>query len=251
MSCQDLFSARADLYAKHRPHYPAALLDHLASLAPARNLAWDCGTGNGQAAQGLAPHFHRVIATDPSASQLNRAARHQRITYLLASAESPPLAYESVDLVTIAQALHWFDLDPFYAAVRRVLRPRGVIAAWCYGLPEVTPDVDEALQRFYRQTTGPFWSAGRQWIDDCYRTIPFPFRELNGPPGFACLADWSLPDYLGYLGSWSAVEAYHKKHGEDPVSQVADTFSVAWGGPKLIRPIRWPIYMRIGRVDGR
>ena len=69
----DHFSAHAQNYARFRPTYPTELFAWLASQSPGHRLAWDCGTGNGQAALGLADHFVHVHATDLSPQQLAQA----------------------------------------------------------------------------------------------------------------------------------------------------------------------------------
>jgi SAM-dependent methyltransferase len=238
------------------------LFEYLAGLCPSRELAWDVGTGNGQAAIGLAAHFRRVIATDATAAQIARARPHERIEYRVATAEAGGLSPSSADLVAVAQALHWFDLAAFYAEVRRVAAPGAVIAAWCYGLPRVDPAVDAVLEHFYHQTVGPYWAAGRRLIDERYETIPFPFEECGAGPenvtasalppgGFRCQAEWTMGQYLDYIASWSAVAAHNQKHGGDIVGAVAEAFSVPWGGQERSRRVQWPIYLRVGRVGGR
>jgi ubiquinone/menaquinone biosynthesis C-methylase UbiE len=242
---KDLFSAGADLYARHRPTYPAALFEWLAAQAPGRERAWDCATGNGQAAVGLAERFGQVIATDASARQIANARPHPRVTYREAPAEASGLPPVSMDLVTVAQALHWLDRPRFYAEVRRVLRPGGLIAVWCYNLLEVTPGVDALVRHLYEDVVGPWWADDRALVDAGYRTVEFPFRELEVPP-FTMAADWTLDDLEGYLRSWSAVQAYRAERGEDPVAALHPRLTGAWGvGAR--RPVRWPLQVRAGR----
>jgi len=270
----DLFSHHAALYAKARPHYPPELFEYLAGLCAARSLAWDVGTGNGQAAVGLAAHFERVIATDASGEQLKHAAPHVRVSYHVATAEDPSLVAAdgiiqpaSVDLVTIAQALHWLEFDAFYANVRRALRPGGVIAAWCYTLPRVDARIDAVLDAFYHGVTGPYWEPRRRYIDERFETIPFPFAELNpsrdrlprtmpsmvkgegaGSP-FACRSEWTLAEYLAYIESWSAVQNYRRERGSDPLDSIRDRLSRAWGDPARSRLVLSPIHLRVGAVN--
>lgn len=247
-SFQDLFSSHATCYAKARPGYPPEMFAYLAGLVPEHRLAWDAGTGNGQAAIGLAEHFQRVIATDASKEQIAQAVPHERIEYRAATAEEADLASASVDLVMIAQALHWFRHDAFYANVRRVSRPHGVIAASCYTLPRVTQAIDAVLDRFYTETTGPFWEPGRRYIDERFETIPFPFDEIRPTPSFDCCYEWTLAEFRAYIESWSAVQKFRKEQGRDPLDVIAGDLAAAWGDPSRRYPVTWPIYLRVGRV---
>jgi len=240
------FSPFAGVYARGRPRYPAALYSWLAAQVERHDLAWDCGTGNGQAALGLAEHFARVFATDASAGQLAAAAPHPRVEYRVAPAERCPLPDASADLVTVAQALHWFDLDRFYAEVRRVARPGGLLAATCYYAPSVGPGVDPVLRR-WEDFIRPYWTPERVWVDAGYRTVPFPFPELPAPR-FELSIDTDLPRLLGYLGTWSATKQYVKAHGSDPLARFAPEFAAAWGDPAAVRPLRWEFNVRVGRV---
>jgi SAM-dependent methyltransferase len=246
MAFKDHFSKQSAAYAKYRPHYPAALFDHLASLAPVRQLAWDCGTGNGQVAVELARRFDRVVATDPSSGQVAQAVQRSNIDYRVEPAEHSTLAAHSADLVTVAQALHWFDFDAFYREVRRVLKPGGILAAWCYGLFRVEPALDRLIDRFYVDIIGPYWPPERRLIDEGYRSIPFPFEKV-AVPDFHMEVDWDLDELLGYLGTWSAAQRYLDVHGLDPLQQMVPELAAAWGSPQTKKRIQWPIHLRIGR----
>jgi SAM-dependent methyltransferase len=245
---QDYYSGHAADYRAFRPAYPKELFAHLASIAPGRDLAWDCGTGSGQAAIGLAEHFARVFATDASAEQVKSAEPHPRVEYAVARAEECPLPDRRADLVTVAQALHWFDFDRFYEEVRRVCRPGGVLAVWTYELHSVNPAVDEILHRFQADFVGPYWPPDRVWVDTHYRTIPFPFPELPAPR-LNMTAEWNLPRMLGYMSTWSATKAFIKANDFDPVEQLTGEFAVAWGDPAQVRTVRWELTVRIGRVE--
>jgi SAM-dependent methyltransferase len=247
MDFEDHFSRQAQAYAKHRPRYPAALFAYLAAIAPGNRLAWDCGTGSGQAAVSLAEHFARVIATDASAEQIASARRHERVRYEVCPAEHTDLASCSVDVVTVAQALHWFDLDSFYAGARRVLRPGGVLAAWCYHLTVIEPAVDRVLARYYNEVVGPYWSPRVRLVNEHYRTIAFPFEELE-PPAFTGETLWSLSDVVGYLDSWSSTQRFAEGRGYHPVDEIRRELSEAWGEPQSRRLVRWPLYIRVGRA---
>ncbi len=248
MEFKDHFSDRPERYLRYRPEYPHELFRRLAELAPARGLAWDCATGNGQAATGLAPFFELVAATDASPAQLARRRFHPRVRYWAAIAERPGLAEGSCDLVAVAQALHWLERDPFYAEARRVARPGAVIAAWTYGLLSLGPPVDDVIERFFSWTVGPCWPPERRWVDEGYATIPFPFERLPAPT-LAIEAEWGLDDLLGYLGTWSAVRAYRERHGRDAVAEVAPELRRVWGGDDR-RRVRWPLHLLVGRLDG-
>jgi SAM-dependent methyltransferase len=245
---RDYFSTHAADYRAFRPQYPKSLFAHLASIAPARRLAWDCGTGNGQAAVGLAAHFERVLATDASADQVKNAEPHPGIEYAVACAEECPLPDRSADLVTVAQALHWFDFDRFYAEVGRVAKPRGILAVWTYELHSVNPSVDTVLHRFQNDFVGAYWPPDRVWVDTHYRSIPFPFPELPAPE-FEMTEEWELPRMLGYMSTWSATKGFIRAKGYDPVERLAEEFAMAWGEPSMVRTVRWRLTVRIGRVE--
>ena len=248
----DHFSGHADDYARYRPTYPPELFAYLAALCAAHDLAWDCATGNGQAALGLAEHFDRVVATDASAEQIEAAAQHPRVTYAVAPARNSPLDDASADLVTVAQALHWIDPEPFYAEVRRVLNPDGVFAAWTYGLFHLAPDdptadaVDPLIETFYRDRVGPYWPPERRHIEANYQSLPFPFEDVE-TPDFTIEMAWTLADVLGYLRTWSATKRYQQDRGHDPVDAVAADFAEAWGDPSTRRTLQWPLPLRVGR----
>lgn len=244
----DHYSAVADSYARYRPRYPPELFAWLAAHSPGRRLAWDCATGNGQAALALVEHFERVVAIDASAAQVARAGRHSRCALRVALAEASALPAASVDLVTVAQALHWFDLERFWPEVQRVLRPGGLVAVWCYQLFSSTPEVDRVIARFYHDVVGSYWPPERAILERGYGDVPFPFEELS-PPQFAMAADWNLEHLLGYLGTWSATRRYQGRQGTDPREQIGAELREAWGATERQR-LRWPLLVRAGRTIG-
>jgi SAM-dependent methyltransferase len=250
MQFKDYFSGHATDYAKYRPRYPAALFEYLASLTPQHERAWDCATGNGQAAFGLASFFEQVIATDASEAQLRSAPRHEKISYRLATAGRTDIESRSVDLVTVAQALHWFDLEAFYAEVRRVLKPSGVLAVWAYNLLEIAPEIDAKLKEFYSETVGPYWPPERRFVEDGYRSIAFPFREL-APPALRMEADWNLHELSGCLRTWSATKQFIKARGFDPVTALESELLPLWGAPESEKQVRWPLALRIGVLSSQ
>jgi len=244
VSFKDHFSAQASLYAQSRPTYPAAWFDELARMSPGHDLAWDAGAGNGQASVGLAAHYAAVTATEPSAAQLAAATAHPRVTYHQSAETAPMIADRSVDLVTVAQAAHWFDRPKFYREVQRVLRPGGVVALWAYGLAVIAPEIDAAVLRFYSGPIDAYWPPERRHVETGYRDFEFPFAELSLPQA-AMELDWTLANFTAYLRSWSAVVRYHNEHGRDPVESLVHELIPLWGnGP---RRVRWPLVGRVGR----
>lgn len=245
MNFKDHFSGHAAEYAQFRPRYGDDLFGWLATETPARDLAWDCGTGNGQAAIGLAAYFERVIATDASAQQIEVAERHQRIDYRVAPAEESGPDGSSCDIVTVAQALHWFDIPKFFAYAKRVLKPRGIIAVWAYTFLTVAPEVDRIVDRYYRETTGRYWPPERDLVERGYRDVAFPFEEISAPQ-FEVAAEWSRDQLLGYLRTWSATKRFIAARRFDPVDGLADELAAIWRNGT--RVVRWPIHMRVGRA---
>jgi hypothetical protein len=250
MSFLDHFSGHATEYAKYRPDYPPALFEYLAGLPEARRRAWDVGTGSGQAASGLAHWFRRVVATDPSGRQVAHARRRDNIGYAVARAEDVVLRPGTVDLVTVGQALHWIETEPFYAAVRHAAAPGGVLAVWTYDLPRVTPGVDAAVDQLYRGVLQSYWSPRRKAVEEHYETVPFPFPELPSPT-FAMRHEWTLADFVGYLQTWSGVRRYWERHGRDPMRGLRHALCDAWGRDSDTRFVTWPLFLRVGRVDPR
>jgi len=249
LKASDHFSGHAADYSKYRPGYPESLFDWLATNAPARRLAWDCGCGNGQASVPLAGRFARVVATDLSPQQIAHATSHPRIAYRAGAAEDSGLPAGSCDLVAVAQALHWFDFDAFYAEVRRVLVPGGLLAAWTYQLLRAEPAVDEILADFYGRVLGPHWPPERRWVDLAYRGMPFPFADLDRP-GFEIRLSWNLDDLLAYLSTWSAVQRCRQAEGRDPILPLGERLAPIWGLREERKEIVWPIALRAGRKEG-
>ncbi len=245
MTFKDHFSGHAADYAQFRPHYPAELFEYLASIAPNREFVWDCATGNGQAAVALAEFFRRVIATDASEKQIANATKHPRVEYRVVSAEANGLEANSVALITVAQALHWFDLAKFFAEAGRVLQPRGVLAVWTYNLFCVTPEINGLVEYFYRETVGPYWDFERTLVETGYGTVDFPFAKIESPD-FQMTANWSLDQALGYLRTWSATKAFIKQRGFDPVDSLGERFRELW--PSAGR-VDWPLSFIVRRKE--
>lgn len=241
---KDHFSKQAADYAKFRPRYPSGLFQWLASIAPGRELAWDCATGNGQAAVELAEVFERVIATDASEKQVANAEANPRVTYRVGTAEESGIEANSVDLVTVAQALHWFDLEKFYAEARRVLKPRGVVAAWAYKLATVTPQIDPVVNHYYSDVVGEYWPAERVLVEK-FEDLPFPFSQIEAP-AFAMVAEWTAEQLLGYLGTWSATQRFIAGEKRQPLEEIETELRQVWGAHQ--RRVVWPLTILVGKL---
>ena len=246
MTFKDHFSARAALYATYRPGYPEFLFEYLAGLTSRNNVVCDCATGSGQAAVGLNRHFGRVIAIDASRSQLRHAVRDGDVAYVAARAQELPLKDGSIDLITVAQALHWLDLEQFYQEVRRIVAPGGALAVWGYGDPVLDdPALNAIVHSYNRGTVEDYWLPERLILLDQYSTVPFPFREVT-VPSFTLTCQWSLAELCGYLRTWSATAAYVAARGVDPVLPVEAALAKRWGPPETRQTVEWPLCLRVG-----
>ena len=241
---KDHFSKQAADYAKFRPRYPREMFHYLAEIAPGRNLAWDCATGNGQAAVQLANFFDRVIATDASKSQIANTEAHEHVEYRIAPAEQSGFEAEEFDIVMVAQALHWLNRDRFYPEVRRVLQNNGVFAASAYNLLETERPIKEIIRRYYYDIVGPYWPPERALIEN-FSEIPFPFAERETPQ-FEIAAEWNLEHLVGYLRSWSSTQRFIAATNRNPLDQIATDLEEAWGEPEDTRRIVWPLALRVG-----
>jgi SAM-dependent methyltransferase len=241
---KDHFSKQAADYAKFRPRYPREMFEYLGTIAPARQLAWDCATGNGQAAVELANVFDRVIATDASESQIAEAEPHERLEYPVAPTEQSGLQSGSFDLVMVAQALHWLNHDRFYREVRRVLIKNGVFAASAYNLLRTDRPIREIVRRYYYVIVGPYWPPERALIEQ-FPKIPFPFSERE-TPAYEIVAEWNFEHLVGYLQSWSSTQRFMAATNQNPLDQIANDLKKAWGDAKRKRRIVWPLTLRVG-----
>jgi ubiquinone/menaquinone biosynthesis C-methylase UbiE len=246
MSFKDHFSGHAALYAKYRPDYPPELYAYLATLTPHRDIALDCATGSGQAAVGLANHFAMVVAADGSVAQLRNAQPNPRVAYVGNLAEQPAFRDGSIDLVTAAQAAHWFDHERFYPQVRRVLRPQGALAIWTYGIAVISPEIDAVMSDFYWREVGEYWPAERRYVEAAYRNMPFPFEEVAAPT-WQLRLEWDLDAFIGYVSTWSAVQRYKKERGADPLSKLRERVEPVWNSGEKLRRVAWPLHLRVGR----
>ena len=245
-SFKDLFTPQAADYARFRPVYPPELYAWLAAQAPARALAVDVGTGNGQAAVALARHFDRVIGVEPSEGQRGNATPAPNVEYRAGAAEATGVEAASADLLTVAQAFHWFKHDAFYREARRVVRPGGLLAFWCYGLTTVTPAIDAAVHHYYEDLLGPYWEPERKLVEQGYRGIAVPFEEIATPP-FAMQLRWTFDHLLGYLGTWSPRKPYREANGRDALELALPRLREAWGDAGE-RPVGWPLSVRAFRL---
>jgi SAM-dependent methyltransferase len=248
MQWKDHFSHASDDYRRWRPVYPRELFAWLADVAPSKGLVWDCATGNGQAAVDAAEFFAHVVASDASAAQIAEAEAHPRVEYIVAPAERSALADRSADLVTVAQALHWFDVARFHDEVRRVLKPQGVIAEWGYQLADISAAIDPVVGRFSEVTVGPWWPPERAHIENGYADLPFAFPVIDAP-AFSMHARWDLGRFLAYLGTWSSVAGYRRVNDRDPLPALREELEPLWGDGE--RDVVWPLKLRVGRVGER
>lgn len=243
---KDNFSTKSDQYAKYRPTYPAAFFGYLNSVVPAREAAWDCGTGNGQVAAELAKTFDHVFASDISASQIENAHRAENISYSVQPAEQTNFSNQQFDLVVIAQAIHWFDFEPFYQEVRRTVKTDGVICVTGYGRIQVSEQIDLIITDFYQNIIGKYWDKERRYIDENYETIPFPFKEIP-VPSFEHPLEWTFDHLIGYLNTWSAVKHFIKANGYDATDMLSGQIRALWG-VDVTRTVRFPLLLRMGYV---
>lgn len=242
---KDNFSALAGGYSKYRPYYPPEMIEYNVSFVKEKHEALDVATGNGQVAIELSKHFTKVYATDISQKQLDNATQADNIIYNVESAEHTAFADGQFDLITVAQAIHWFDFDAFYKEVYRILKPDGVFAVLGYGLFSTNPETDKLLRYFYNEIIGPFWDPERKYVDDNYTTIPFPFDEIKVKQ-FTNEFIWTFDKLIGYLETWSAVQHYTNKVGKNPVNDIKDALKISW--EKSDKKVTFPLLLRIGKL---
>ena len=243
---KDNFSSQSAQYAKYRPGYPAAFFNYLDSLLLVRDAAWDCGTGNGQIASELAKTFKDVFATDISQSQLDNAIQAPNIHYAIQPAEKTDFENDKFDLVTVGQAIHWFDFEKFFAEVNRTAKNNSLLCVIGYGGIIVNDEIDALKKEFYKNVVGPYWDVERKFVDDDYKTIPFPFEEIE-TPAFENKLKWNLEEYLGYIYTWSAVKKFIRENGHDPVEKLQLKLKAHWKNNEE-KEIRFPFFVRLGRI---
>lgn len=242
------FGEKSAEYRQFRPQYPDELYHYLNSKVNQHDLAWDCGTGNGQAAFKLADYFTQVVATDLNQAQLDMAMKKENIRYFCCSAEKTPLDNQTIDLITVAQALHWFNLDEFYLEVMRVLKPDGILAAWCYSLGKINEEMNKVILKIYDTILGDqYWPKERRYIDAEYKTIPFPFTKISTPT-FEIKKEMNFFALIGYLNTWSAVKEYQKINQHNPLNFIYSDLQKIWGDPEKMYTMTWPIHLLLGKI---
>jgi len=246
MGNKDYFSGHSKQYATFRPTYPEDLYEFIFKYVRKFDNAWDCATGNGQVAQYLSARFDKVFATDISQQQLDNAYQSGNIYYSIAAAEKTEIPNRTIDLITVAQALHWFTVEDFYKEVNRATKPGALVAIWGYNVLRISPEVDKIIEDFYLNTTGPYWDERRKFVDTEYQSIPFPFEEIPFPDIDIEIA-WSLAHLTGYLATWSATQKFIKVNGFDPVAPLAEKLKSHWKEGE-IKETRFPLFGKIGRV---
>jgi len=249
MSFQDHFSKQSAIYLKARPTYPDQLFEYLAGIAPARDLCWDCATGNGQAAISIAHYFKLVIATDGSAQQIEKAMQRDNIEYRVATAEKSGLTEHSVDLITVATAAHWFDHAAFYTEAERVARVNGILAVWSYSEARISTEIDELMEWFMYDLLHDYWPPGRWYVRNSYDTLPFPFEPIKTPQ-FYCNMAWKRAQWLDYIKSWSSYNRYVTQHQTDPLEFLLPKLNPMWRADE-IKPIQWKLHLKCARLNSK
>jgi ubiquinone/menaquinone biosynthesis C-methylase UbiE len=242
---KDLFSSQSKAYATFRPTYPKALYDFIFQHVKEKGTAWDCATGNGQVASYLSHHFKEVFATDISQQQLDHAEKKDNIHYSISPAEQTTFENGQFDLITVAQALHWFDRDKFYDEAKRIGKPGSILAVWGYAMLYIKPDIDALILNFYNETVGPYWDDARRLVEQEYKTITFPFEKFE-TPRFTIEVQWTLNQLSGYFSSWSATQKYIKEKGHDPVKPFIDKLETFWSKSEMT--VTFPVFVLLGKI---
>ena len=242
---KDNFSTQAAEYAIYRPTYPQELYSYLFSLVDQKDAAWDCATGNGQVASVLAQYFKDVYATDISEKQLSQALLLSNVVYRVESSEKANVPDASFDLITVAQAIHWFNFGAFYSEVKRTLKPNGLLAVVGYGLMFIDKKVDKVVHKLYEDILGRYWDSERRYIEEGYKTIPFPFEEITAPH-FQIKTSWNFSQLIGYLNTWSSLQHYKKANDRNPLEYMFTELKEAWGDD-AVKDVHFPILLRVGR----
>ena len=244
------FSSESREYSYARPKYPNDLFKFLDEITPSKDLAWDCATGNGQAAISLCKYFKKVIASDASKNQIDNAFDRDNINYEVFLAEKPNIQNNSVNLITVAMAVHWFDFEMFYREARRVSRSSGIIALWAYGMQKISPEIDKISERLNvgGDILGNYWPKEVKFVKEEYKTIPFPFKEIKAPK-FEIKVDWNLNNLFDYMQTWSAVKRFYAKNKCDPLSVVKEDLKNLWGKDDEIKLVKWDLNLRVGSID--
>lgn len=244
MNKKDYFSGHSKLYATFRPTYPADLYQFIFKHLKNFDTAWDCATGNGQVARVLATRFKAVFATDVSQQQLDQAVRLPNILYSTQPAEHTSFGQSQFDLITVGQALHWFDLNKFYSEVKRIAKKDALLAVWGYAICKVSPQVDEHFYHFYNHVVGPYWDSARKMVEEEYKNVSFPFEEIIAPT-FSIKVEWTLEEFAGYLTTWSATQKFIKDKNYNPVPEVTKLMEPHWNGKEVVL---FPVFLKLGKI---
>lgn len=244
----DLFSEKANLYARARPRYPEALFAFIASKAQSLERAWDCGTGNGQAAVSLAQHFSEVCASDPSQDQIDQATRAPHVIYSVQRAERTTFPSRHFDAICVAQALHWFDFGPFFSEVNRLAKPGAIFAAWGYSWPTVDSHFDVVFESVVRRVIEPYWAPQNHLLWSGYAEVPLPFARID-TPSFEIAVSWTYREFMAYIATWSAFRKYMAETGDELVERTAAALQTVWGNPDSAREVRMPLCLLAGHVS--
>lgn len=248
MTFEDHFSQHSESYSRFRPDYPDDLYQLIISYTTCRRLAWDCATGSGQAALALSGHFQKIVATDASAKQIEYAHQESNIEYRVAQAEDSKIDSHTVDLVAVAQALHWFDGPDFYAEVKRVASPTCVFAAWGYSLFAISPQIDAVIQKIYQNILGVYWPPERRLVELHYQTLSIPFKDIENHQ-FCIENRWNLSALCNYILTWSSSQRYYSDLKKNPIDEVWPELQEVWGPPEGLKTVVFPVFLKIGRVQ--
>lgn len=243
----EYFNVRSNDYKKYRPVYPKELFEFLADIAPANDLAWDCGCGTGQATAALSDYFDKVTGTDDSEGQIKNAIKKQNIIYKVISEETSGFKDNSVDLVTCAQSLHWLTLNKLYKEVKRVLKPGGIIAVWTYNLFRVNKEIDSLIDKFYFDIIYSYWPEQRKHVESKYKELDFPFNKRPAPQ-FSMEAEWNIDQLIGYLNTWTGVQNYIEFEAFNPLEFIEKELQTIWKKNKSKKKILWPLTLKVGKV---
>ncbi len=246
MSVIDLFSDKSDLYAAARPQYPQDLYEFLASCVDTKERAWDCGAGNGQASVAIAEYFREVYATDISKSQIANAIPKNNVFYSVQPAEKTNFPNGYFDAVTVAQALHWFDIESFWAEVKRVLKKGGIFSAWCYSWLSVSSPIDLVIKEGILDIIESYWSPRIQLIYNGYRNIDFPFEPIQAPP-MEMKISWTLAELLAYMHTWSATRQCMQQQGTKFFEALNDNLLPVWGNAEQKKEVKMNFHLIVGR----
>ena len=247
MNTKDLFSGHSKIYAAFRPTYPEELYQFIFKHVANKSVAWDCATGNGQAAQRLATDFKKVYATDISQKQLDQAVQLENVFYSVSKAEETSFQDNQFDLITVGQAIHWIDTEKFYKEAVRTSKPGGILAIWGYSLLSINPEIDTLIMEFYTGVVGEYWDQARKLVDGKYKDIPFPFDTIPSPE-FQIKVNWTIDHLAGYLTSWSATQKYIEVHSVNPVPDLIEKIKSLWRSGEN-KHASFPLFLKLGRIS--